>query len=707
VKRFRLFDVLDHNITQERIPSFRHPHLYPSEASVIDADGVIHGRCLRQVYYRLTNTQKTNPENARAMWIFQMGLLVEAAIIEQCKQAGIWYDDHVKWYNPEFNLSGELDVVIRNPEEPDMLIGVECCTPATTFLTSDYRVVSFEELNGAGIIGHTGQPNQIVNFQEHWVEDEPVYRFRGKFDGLFAEFTGEHPVLVGQVKMQRKGYNHKLKQAFPRRYEALDICEWKKASEVKRGDYLCIPKADFSYTKNHYIFSEVVIDWPHLIINDQVHPVNKAGNSGVRNGITIPSEIPISADLYWLLGLYLAEGSCTQSTVYFSLHEDKTEIINKVCRIIKGIFGLEAKVRSLKNAKCVNVSISSRAFREFIKAIIPGNTLSRTKRLRYDLIAHQYLNSMLDGICQGDGTTNKKSGTQERVSTAVPSLAYLYFQLAAHCGGHPNIKKHRQQSQFNSDYIYVVSWSFNQTKRNIARLIDGGSHWLYKVKQVDTRLYTGPVNNMETSPDNSYVAGMISVHNCKSFYGYYAGAQIMGTRTQPGFPKMDQLLQTFLYVDWFKEMIQGFKMAYMERGSMDRRDFDIEYQEVDNGGGRLIYPIVNGQTFPKFSLNGIYDRYRQVWEHFQQREIPNRDYRLYYSKEEMAARIEQGLASQVNAKGFKRHPDRLKYRKADWQCSYCGFCNLCWNVSALDNQDVKDLGLGTETPEVDEQEVAV
>jgi len=318
VKRFRLFDVLDHNITQERIPSFRHPHLYPSEASVIDTDGVIHGRCLRQVYYRLTNTQKTNPENARAMWIFQMGLLVEAAIIEQCKQAGIWYDDHVKWYNPEFNLSGELDVVIRNPEEPDMLIGVEI----------------------------------------------------------------------------------------------------------------------------------------------------------------------------------------------------------------------------------------------------------------------------------------------------------------------------------------------------------------------------------------------------KSFYGYYAGAQIMGTRTQPGFPKMDQLLQTFLYVDWFKEMIQGFKMAYMERGSMDRRDFDIEYQEVDNGSGRLIYPIVNGQTFPKFSLNGIYDRYRQAWEHFQQREIPNRDYRLYYSKEEMAARIEQGLASQVNAKGFKRHPDRLKYRKADWQCSYCGFCNLCWNVSALNNQDVKDLGLGTETLEVDEQEAA-
>jgi hypothetical protein len=294
-----------------RLPGFRHPHLYPSEASVIDTEGQCHGRCLRQVYYRLTNTVKTNPENARAMWIFEMGKAVEACIIEQCKQAGIWFDDHVKWYNPEYNLSGELDIVIRNPEEPDMLIGVEV----------------------------------------------------------------------------------------------------------------------------------------------------------------------------------------------------------------------------------------------------------------------------------------------------------------------------------------------------------------------------------------------------KSFYGYAATTQIMGNRTTQGFPKIDQLLQAFLYVDWFRELLAGFKMAYMERGSVDRRDFDIEFYELDVEQETLIIPIVNGMQYDKFTLSGIYDRYRTAWNYYLAKELPPRDYRLYYSKDEMAQRVELGQVSKTDIAGFKRHPDRLKYRKADWNCRYCSWTNLCWDIPSLTGQDIRDLGIEAETSE--------
>jgi hypothetical protein len=306
VQRFRLFDILDQNITQDRIASFRHPRLYPSEASVVDIDGTTHGRCLRAVYYRLTNTEKTNPENARAMWIFQMGNIVEAAIIEQCKQAGIWYADHIKWFNPRYNISGELDFVIRHPQEPDMLIGCEV----------------------------------------------------------------------------------------------------------------------------------------------------------------------------------------------------------------------------------------------------------------------------------------------------------------------------------------------------------------------------------------------------KSFYGYQASSQIMGTRTRPGFPKMDQLLQAFLYVDWFKEILSGFKMVYMDRGGADRRDFNIQFIEADEDGTRVVYPVVDNQVFHGFTLNGIYDRFEKAWALYQAQELPDRDYRLYYSPEEMEQRIANNLVSKTDTKGFQRYPFRLKYRKADWQCRYCNWTNLCWNTPSLSNEEVSDLGLG-------------
>lgn len=304
--RFRIFDILDQHLTREAIPSFRFPHLYPSEASVIDSDGKVHGACLRSVWYRLNRVPQTNPPNARAQWIFEMGLLVEDLIIRKCKEAGIWFDDHVKWFNPEYHVSGEVDLIIRHPDDPDILTGTEI----------------------------------------------------------------------------------------------------------------------------------------------------------------------------------------------------------------------------------------------------------------------------------------------------------------------------------------------------------------------------------------------------KSFYGYQATAEIMGTRTRPGFPKINQLLQTFLYVDWFKEVLSGFKMVYLDRGGPEnRRDFDVWFQEVSVDGQDevLIYPVVDGQVYTKFTLNGVYDRFRLVWDYYLNKELPPRDYKLYYTKEEMAQRIQAGLVSKTDAEGFKRHPDRLKYRKADWNCRYCSYRNLCWEFGRLNHEQIKDL----------------
>lgn len=309
--RFRLFnDILDSHLTRESLPSFRPLHLYPSEASVIDREGQIHGTCLRAVWYRLKRVTPSNPPDARAQWIFELGLQVEDLIIRKCKEAGIWFADHVKWYNPEYMLSGEVDLIIRHPYEPETLIGVEI----------------------------------------------------------------------------------------------------------------------------------------------------------------------------------------------------------------------------------------------------------------------------------------------------------------------------------------------------------------------------------------------------KSMYGYAATAEVMGTRTRPGFPKIHQLLQTVLYLDWFKEVLSGFKMVYLDRGATEnRRDFNIELKEeyCPETGKVVSYPVVDGKVFDKIDVGGIYERFRLAWDYYRNDEPPPPDYKLYYSKEEMAQRIEAGLASKTDAEGFRRFPDRLKYRKASWQCSYCNWRNLCWNLAALDNEQVRDL-LGEE-----------
>ena len=283
--RFDIFNLVDTHITRERIEKTNHPHLYPSESSVVDIEGNVHGACLRNVFYRLTHTIKTNPPSARSMYIFAYGNMLEAYLIEQLKQMGLWYDDHIKWYNPEFKVSGEVDVVLRHPEEPDMLIGAEI----------------------------------------------------------------------------------------------------------------------------------------------------------------------------------------------------------------------------------------------------------------------------------------------------------------------------------------------------------------------------------------------------KSFYGYDATKEIMGNRKAAGFPKLDHLLQTMNYADWFKETFQGFKMIYLARDNpTNRKQFDIQlHRQIGHPDGQeqtLIYPVVDGQFYPKITLNGIYDRYREIWDYYDQRELPPRDYKLFYTKEEMEQRINLGLVAKTNKEGFQKKPDDMKFRKADWRC---------------------------------------
>lgn len=303
--RFDLFThVLDRHLLRTPLPEFRGPHLYPSEASVIDRTGKVHGRCLRAIYYRLTDTPPSDPLNARAMWIFELGKAVETMIINLCKEAGIWVADHVKWQDPEYNLHGEIDLIIRHP------------------------------LSTAGI--------------------------------------------------------------------------WSASPEILTG----------------------------------------------------------------------------------------VEI--------------------------------------------------------------------------------------------------------------------------------------------------------------------------------------------KSFYSYQAACEIMGTNTSPGFPKIDQLLQTLIYAYQYRDILQNFKMVYMDRGGAARREFDVWFQEVtDTAGEKLIYPVVDGRLYEKFTLQDVLQRYKTVQAYFDRRELPPRDFKPFYTIEDMENLIAKGEIAKTNAEGFKRQPQNPKFRKADWQCHYCQYMQACWPATEI------------------------
>lgn len=675
--KFSLVKATDEWMTRSRVGFPHQFHHRPSEASVmwVDGDGDRHvaGGCARAVYFRAMGVERPESTTPYTEWIFACGKGVEEILVEQWKQMGIWVANNVEFYWPEYNIKGELDVILHEPGSDTNFI-VECCSPETLIANKDYLFSRFDDLESKELIDHKGGIATVKNIQIKTVDNETLYRPRGKFDGLLGEFTNEHPILTANIRTRRLTKDKK------KRTRTFQGTSWTKAGDLKRGQYVCIPKAKFGHTKSqtlgmdsHYSDYEFLTegtDWQHCILYGQVQCFTAKGATQFH---PIPSKINDLKKFYWLLGLYLAEGSCSKGSVYFSLHEDEIDIIERIRQYTKDLWDLDIAVRSLGDTKGINVSISSVAIRTLFSSIIPGNTINRTKHIRYERISEdpELLKFILQGAYEGDGA--KASGEQYRISTAVHNLAYFYFQVASRCGLHPRIKKNRQMSQFNSESIYVVEWGSLKSGNdggNTELLIDCGDFWAYKIKKIDTRSYSGEVYNLEAEPENTYMVGAIATHNCKSFAGYNATKDIIGNKHQDGAPKTSQMLQAVVYLYFFRKQFPYVKMVYYARDSADRTEYDLTLVEEGPGKTRV---AVNGVIDSRFYVENILQRYRQLDQYIQKKEVPPRDYELAYSAEKIEKMWKQNKVAKTTYEAWKKG----RAAPGDWQCRYCNWRKLC------------------------------
>jgi CRISPR/Cas system-associated exonuclease Cas4 (RecB family) len=128
--QYDLYDLFAHTdefLTRAKFATVREKRFYPSEASVEfineHGDKEVHGTCLRASYFRLTGQENSTPYDARAEFIFMHGKETENMLVETWKKMGIWVDNNVKFIMPEYNVSGELDALLREPD--GTLYGVE------------------------------------------------------------------------------------------------------------------------------------------------------------------------------------------------------------------------------------------------------------------------------------------------------------------------------------------------------------------------------------------------------------------------------------------------------------------------------------------------------------------------------------------------------------------------------------------------------
>lgn len=141
----------NHLVRKPALKAKRLPTMYPSAASCRDMDNpsIIYGACMRQQWYRCAGYKESDPSGEYSQYIFAAGNLWEDWLTEQCKQMGIWEANSVKWSLPEYYLSGEVDIVVRDPETDEVII-----IESKTYSSNNYKAKS--EL--IGLSGRTPTP---------------------------------------------------------------------------------------------------------------------------------------------------------------------------------------------------------------------------------------------------------------------------------------------------------------------------------------------------------------------------------------------------------------------------------------------------------------------------------------------------------------------------------------------------------------------
>ena len=153
----------------------------------------------------------------------------------------------------------------------------------------------------------------------------------------------------------------------------------------------------------------------------------------------------------------------------------------------------------------------------------------------------------------------------------------------------------------------------------------------------------------------------------KTGYDYRFRKEVIGSSSRPGKPKLDHLLQTMLYIDYFKI---PFKIVYIDRGNAARKEYDITL----NTDGT---PNINGKKLDNgLSIPGCVERFKRLEEHLENSTIPRRDFQLKYSPERVEFLYDSNRLNKTQKKEYEKNK---KVDMGDWRCSYCDYKDYCWS----------------------------
>jgi len=234
-------------------------------------------------------------------------------------------------------------------------------------------------------------------------------------------------------------------------------------------------------------------------------------------------EIKITSKLSRFIGYYIAEGYTQRSTVKLCFHQKESEYHKDVVRLVKDLFGIDAKIVFRINNRA-EVVFNNMLIAEFLENSCGKGC--KNKRISLELMNsdRENLIHLLAGLYRGDGYL----GNDETNYTTVSSiLAYQVYFVLKKLMIHGSIKRRKQRERMSCDSYVIRSYGGHRDKiKGIAErfVLDDSLEckynsywkndklWFYPIKEITKERYNGKIYDLAVDGHNYLVNGLVT-HN--------------------------------------------------------------------------------------------------------------------------------------------------------------------------------------------------
>jgi hypothetical protein len=406
---------------------------------------------------------------------------------------------------------------------PSQLWG-DCFPAGTTVRMADGTEKPIEAVAvGESVVTHNGNVRRVLN-------------------------TLKKPYKGDLVKLRARGVPRSVRSTPDHRF----VCGnddnpfWCQSELITKGTDVLIPR-------HAEIGDEIVIDLaeaPRAIAFGQADPRNVKPTAEHRlrwlhGKKEINRYAPLDFRLAWLIGLFLAEGSCDYgkygpSRITFNLGSHEAFLAETAVQFINDIFGLDARiVRVPSKPSVVYVRFNCGPVAWLFKKLAPGNTY--TKRVnRVFLTAKKSVRlGLLRGWFAGDGNLKQVAKGAFAFKTGKPAKSNVFsacavsvssglvrdmFDIANSCGAVASVSTRPAYKQSKSaDVLHlfgdnaIAAFPAAKTERGLGVSTGkkAGKWGMWKkVAETTREAFEGDVYCLEVEEDHSFIANGYAVHNC-------------------------------------------------------------------------------------------------------------------------------------------------------------------------------------------------